>query len=105
MPPRAYFNMSPSSAPWTRFTLFWAWSVSRSFATFAITASGTGTGAGVILTISVLSQFVAPDRYNTRMRLGLSYILLAGAMAMAQDYDLLLRGGRVIDPRNNRDGQ
>jgi dihydroorotase len=39
------------------------------------------------------------------MRLGFLLVLLAGAAAMAQDYDLLLKGGRVIDPRNNRDGR
>ncbi|MFN0105685.1 MAG: amidohydrolase/deacetylase family metallohydrolase [Bryobacteraceae bacterium] len=39
------------------------------------------------------------------MRLGLILLLLTGGMTMAQDYDLLLRGGRVIDPRNNRDGR
>lgn len=32
-------------------------------------------------------------------------ILLAALSALAQDYDLLLRGGRVIDPRNQRDGR
>ncbi|MBM3784637.1 MAG: amidohydrolase/deacetylase family metallohydrolase [Acidobacteria bacterium] len=32
--------------------------------------------------------------------------LLAASFAMcAQDYDLVLRGGRVIDPKNNRDGR
>src|SRR5687768_11373893 len=39
------------------------------------------------------------------MRLGLTLILLAGGVPIAQDYDLLLRGGRVIDLRNNRDGR
>lgn len=38
------------------------------------------------------------------MRLALFVTLLASALT-AQDYDLLLRGGRVIDPRNNRDGR
>lgn len=32
------------------------------------------------------------------------FMFLAGLAAFAQDYDLLLRGGRVIDPKNNRDG-
>jgi len=39
------------------------------------------------------------------MRLGLLLVTIAGAACVAQDYDLLLRGGRLIDPRNNRDGR
>ncbi|MCC6493436.1 MAG: amidohydrolase/deacetylase family metallohydrolase, partial [Pirellulales bacterium] len=33
-----------------------------------------------------------------------SLLLLLCAAAAAQDYDIVLRGGRVIDPRNNIDG-
>jgi len=32
------------------------------------------------------------------------FMILAGLAGFAQDFDLLLRGGRVIDPKNNRDG-
>jgi dihydroorotase len=32
-------------------------------------------------------------------------LLLAATSLLAQDFDLLLRGGRLIDPRNNRDGR
>jgi len=39
------------------------------------------------------------------MRLVLILALSTALAATAQDYDLLLRGGRVIDPRNNRDGR
>jgi dihydroorotase len=39
------------------------------------------------------------------MRLGLILMLLPGYTAAAQDYELLLRGGRLVDPRNNRDGR
>ncbi len=39
------------------------------------------------------------------MPLALFIFLLAAASAAAQDFDLLLRGGRLIDPRNNRDGR
>ncbi len=37
------------------------------------------------------------------MRLSFFYVFLASTL-LAQDFDLLLRGGRIIDPRNNRDG-
>jgi len=39
------------------------------------------------------------------MLLRLALALLAGLTGFAQEYDLLLRGGRVIDPKNRRDGQ
>jgi dihydroorotase len=35
------------------------------------------------------------------MKLLVSSLLLAAAAASAQDYDLVLRGGHVIDPKNN----
>ena len=33
-----------------------------------------------------------------------AFLALFAASAEAQQYDLLLKGGHVIDPRNNRDG-
>ncbi|MBL8240395.1 MAG: amidohydrolase/deacetylase family metallohydrolase [Bryobacterales bacterium] len=39
------------------------------------------------------------------MRLAMLIALLSALAASAQDYDLLIRGGRLIDPRNNRDGR
>ncbi len=39
------------------------------------------------------------------MRLVFLILLCFAGAAAAQDFDLLLRGGRVIDPRNNRDGR
>jgi dihydroorotase len=38
------------------------------------------------------------------MRLAFFLALLSSFQAFPQDFDLLLRGGRLIDPRNNRDG-
>src|SRR5436189_297288 len=39
------------------------------------------------------------------MRFGLLLFLFFSGGALAQDFDLLLRGGRLIDPRNGRDGR
>ena len=39
------------------------------------------------------------------MRFGLLLVLLTTLPAWTQDFDLVIRGGRLIDPRNNRDGQ
>src|SRR5260221_9549165 len=39
------------------------------------------------------------------MRTVLYWMLLGGLGLAGQGYDLLLKGGRVIDPKNNRDGR